>query len=411
MATLTSPPPSDTAIPYLRPQSWIIYDQTTVFRELVETKAAVLALKAIPHRRDWVERLQEIQLKMEVAGTSRIEGADFTENELETALSPTTSTEELITRSQRQARAAVNTYRWIATIPSDRLITVDLIKEVHAGMIQGCDDDHCPPGVLRGRDYNVTFGLPRHRGCDGGAECESSMADLVRAINQEFRDHDPLVQALAFHYHFAAMHPFLDGNGRTARALEALLLQRAGLRDTAFIAMSNYYYEEKPQYLSVLARVRAARHDLTPFLVFALRGVRNQCERLSYEITLNVKRAVFRNMMFDLFPRLETPRKRVIAQRQIGILKILLDGETRITDVYGKLSDTYEQMKAPVPAFIRDVSALIHLGAVTATSTERSRPVLLTVNLDWPQQITETDFMRRVKDLPKAKDHEFMSFT
>jgi Fic family protein len=41
------------------------------------------------------------------------------------------------------------------------------------------------------------------------------------------------------------MHPFLDGNGRTARALEALMLQRTGLRDTLLIAMSNYSYEQK----------------------------------------------------------------------------------------------------------------------------------------------------------------------
>jgi Fic family protein len=40
---------------------------------------------------------------------------------------------------------------------------------------------------------------------------------------------------------FAAMHPFADGNGRTARALEALLLQRAGLREACFIPMSNYF--------------------------------------------------------------------------------------------------------------------------------------------------------------------------
>ena len=63
--------------------------------------------------------------------------------------------------------------------------------------------------------------------------------------------------ALALHYHFAAMHPFLDGNGRSARALEALMLQRTGLRDTLFIAISNYYYEEKAEYLSALAEVRA----------------------------------------------------------------------------------------------------------------------------------------------------------
>ena len=53
------------------------------------------------------------------------------------------------------------------------------------------------------------------------------------------------------------MHPFLDGNGRTARALEALMLQRTGLRDTLFIAMSNYYYEHKINYLNALNDTRA----------------------------------------------------------------------------------------------------------------------------------------------------------
>ncbi len=77
------------------------------------------------------------------------------------------------------------------------------------------------------------------------------------------------------------MHPFLDGNGRTARALEALVLQRAGLRDTAFIAMSNYYYEEKAAYLDVLAEVRSQNHDLTPFINFGLKGIALQCDRSS----------------------------------------------------------------------------------------------------------------------------------
>jgi Fic family protein len=106
------------------------------------------------------------------------------------------------------------------------------------------------------------------------------MRKLTEAARTMFKEHDPLVQALALHYHFAAMHPFLDGNGRTARALEALMLQRIGLRDTLFIAMSNYYYEEKLAYLRALNESRAGGHDLTPFLKFALKGVESQCKRL-----------------------------------------------------------------------------------------------------------------------------------
>jgi len=68
-----------------------------------------------------VEALQEIQLKREVAGTSRIEGADFTDRELDAALKQET-TEQLLTRSQKQAHAAMKAYKWIVTLPKDRPI-------------------------------------------------------------------------------------------------------------------------------------------------------------------------------------------------------------------------------------------------------------------------------------------------
>ena len=107
------------------------------------------------------------------------------------------------------------------------------------------------------------------------------------------------------------MHPFQDGNGRTARALEAVMLRRVKLHDTLFIAMSNYYYEEKINYLKSLANVRAASHDLTEFLIFGLKGIELQCNKLFNEIKRNVLKAIFQTTMFDLFLRLKSPRKRV----------------------------------------------------------------------------------------------------
>ena len=408
MATLIAPPHPKGAIPYLFPRKWTIYDQSAIFTDLVEAKSAVLSLKAIPYQRDWVERMQEMQLKMEVAGTSKIEGADFTDNELDAALNPSAQASDLLTRSQKQAHAAVQTYRWIAGLPDDLPITEGLIKDIHGRMVTECDDDHCGPGILRGHDQNVTFGLPRHRGADGGHQCQKAFSALVSAINHEFKALDPILQAMALHYHFAAMHPFLDGNGRTARALEALLLQRAGLRDTAFIAMSNYYYDEKSAYLSVLSEVRKKEHDLTPFFLFGLRGVRLQCERLYKEITTSVRKAVFRNMMFDLFLRLRSPRKRVIADRQIEVLKVLLFEKMLAPDLARRMDRFYGKLKNPTKAFVRDVNGLIHLGAVTVSQS--GNRFMLEANLDWPEQMNESDFMEKVKSFPKAKSHAFLNF-
>ncbi|MGH6932814.1 MAG: Fic family protein, partial [Dongiaceae bacterium] len=283
-----------------------------------------MSLTAIPYQRSWAEALQNIQLKQEAAGTSRIEGAEFTERELEVALRDETP-DKALTRSQRQARAAINTYRWIANLPVDRPVTPDLIREIHGRIVTGCDDDHCPPGQTRSAGENVTFGTPRHRGVEGGRECDVAFRRLGEALEREFRGHDLLIQALALHYHIGAMHPFLDGNGRTARAAEALFLQRAGLKDELFIAMSNYYYDEKVSYLATLSEVRAANYDLTAFLRFGLKGIATQCGRLLSEIRTHVSKSLFREMMYDLFNRLKSTRRRVIAERQIEILKILLD--------------------------------------------------------------------------------------
>src|SRR5437899_10635557 len=104
-------------IKYSAPVDWIKYDQSAILPYLAEAKAAVLSLTTIPYQKSWAEKLQNIQLKREVAGTSRIEGADFTEGELEAALKDTS--EEFFTRSQKQARAAKNTYLWIAQLPDD----------------------------------------------------------------------------------------------------------------------------------------------------------------------------------------------------------------------------------------------------------------------------------------------------
>ena len=389
-------------IKYQIPRSWLNYDISKLIALLTDAKAAVLSLINIPYQRSWVEALQAIQLKYEVAGTSRIEGADFTEGELNLALKETA--EELVTRSQRQAHAAMKAYKWIATLPKDRPLSIDLIRDIHAIIIGDADSDHCPPGVIRKNGENVTFGSPQHRGCEGGKECEKAFKMLGESLQREFREHDLLIQALALHFHFAVMHPFLDGNGRTARAVEALMLQRAGLTDHLFIAMSNYYYDEKSGYLAALSAVSPPDYDLTPFLAFGLRGIKIQCERLFRVIRKNVSKSIFKNTMYDLFGSLQTERKAVIAKRHIAILNMLLEkGEMPVTEVLKSIDWMYKPLKSGPKAKLRDVMHLINLEAVIMTAGENNN--LLQVNLDWPTQITEDGFMAKCKKLPKAKSY------
>lgn len=393
-------------IKYELPGNWVEFDIEAVSHSLIEAKVAITSLRAMPYQRAWLEAIHALEFKREVAGTSRIEGADFTEYELEQALDDTA--EESFTRSQKQARAAVRAYRWIATIPDDRPINEEFILELHTLIVTGADDDQCVPGQIRRRDENVTFGQPRHRGVNGGEECQRALSELIRAINTTYRECDPIIQALAVHYHIAAMHPFLDGNGRTARALEALLLQRAGLRDTCFIAMSNYYYDEKTKYLTTLSNVRANGHDITEFLVFALNGIHRQSSYVLETIKVEISKSLYKNTMFDLFHRLKSPRKRVLVNRQLEILKLLLaEGEMELTDIFNRLEIHYHMLKNGGTGLGRDLNGLVALKAINIRAEEPDR-YFFDVRLEWPTEVTEHDFLETYMQLPQAKTHSFL---
>src|SRR6267154_1104327 len=184
--------------------------------------------------------------------------------------------------------------------------------------------------------------------------------------------------------------------GRTARALEALMLQRSGLKDSLFIAMSNFYYDEKRAYLDTLAAVRSADHDLTPFLKFGLRGITLQTGRLTGMIKEEVSKQLFRNLMHDLFTRLQSTRKRVIVKRQLTVLERLLkeDGAMDFGALSLEMKSEYGSRANPFNALVRDVNRLISLGAISVQRIEEGKDTkfLLQVNLDWPSKITDTEF-------------------
>ncbi len=400
------------AVQYEPPQYWIAYDENAVRESLVNAKAAIKALKMMPFQHRWATELQGIQLKMEISGTSQIEGAEFLGDELETALTAETH-EELVTRSQKQALSALKAYEWVAQVPGDRPISPELIKTIHRLVVTRCDDDHCEPAALRRDGQNVTFGSPRHRGVPGGRPCAEALERLAKEAGTTFRGHDPLIQAIATHYHFAAMHPFLDGNGRTARALEALMLRRVGLKDVLFVPMSNFYHEAKETYLSKLAETRIRNHDLTPFLIFALNGVEAEVSRLTERLRHEVSKELFRNFVNELVVRLASTRKRVIIKRQLALLGHLLDKDQEMDflTLATELRDHFSSRKRPLEALARDIVRLEALGAVRIAppTNGAKRRFMVSVNLDWPSSMTETDFFRQVSELPKSKKYSLLT--
>ncbi len=383
---------------YTIPQQWLRYDVVAIAGLLVEAKTAAGVLKQMPYLPRWIEQAHEEQLRLEAVGTSRIEGAEFTQREQDEALAPDEAASHTgLTHSQRQLRAADSTYRWLRSLPADQPVAADLILDIHRHIVTGCDDDHCEPGALRYAGSNVLFGTPRCRGAEGGPPLGDTFGTLCQAMAGAFRGHDRIIQAMAAHYHIGAMHPFDDGNGRTARALEAFMLRAAGVNDMVMVSLSNYYYEHQDEYLAALYESRESGHNLTPFLRFALPAVAERCNALATEIVTHSKRMLYREFAHSLFGRLRSPRRRALAERQLHILNVLLDsGAVDLSDLIDQIRSHYRDLKFPGRAIVRDLVGLLMLSAITMNGH------VYAANLDWPQQFSESELLEQYEQMPSA---------
>lgn len=86
------------------------------------------------------------------------------------------------------------------------------------------------------------------------------------------RDIDPLVRMAAAHYQFEAVHPFVDGNGRTGRVLNLLFLVQEGLLDLPILYLSRAILHNKADYYRLLREVTQTG-AWEPRVLFMLQGV------------------------------------------------------------------------------------------------------------------------------------------
>lgn len=106
-------------------------------------------------------------------------------------------------------------------------------------------------------------------------EGETVLRDMLAAWERSVHDEsiDPLIRMAASHYQFEAIHPFIDGNGRTGRILNTLLLVEAGFIETPILYLSRFILSRRDEYYALLAGVT---YDAAwePWIEFMLEGLR-----------------------------------------------------------------------------------------------------------------------------------------
>ena len=169
----------------------------------------------------------------------------------------------------------------------------DLVADCNRWVLAGLEE-HLDEGVVAGE-------IPRRRVAVAGyqgaprSDCLHLLARMCEWLEQEPAGspfaHTPdnriavgLLQAILAHLYLAWIHPFGDGNGRTARLVEFMLLARSGVPAPTAHLLSNHYNQTRAEYYRQLdrsSRANAGRGDPLEFLCYALQGfvdgVREQC--------------------------------------------------------------------------------------------------------------------------------------
>lgn len=188
---------------------------------------------------------------------------------------------------------------------SDLPVSVRLIREIHARLLQGVRGQERQPGELRTTQNwigpagcmlnEATFVPPPPD------KVPSALGDLERFLHEDTPA--PLVQIGLAHAQFETIHPFLDGNGRMGRLLIAFYLCEQQLLQKPVLYISHHFKRHRQQYYDLLQGVRDTG-DWESWLAFFLEAVIDVAE----EATQTARRIValrerHRQLIVDRFGR------------------------------------------------------------------------------------------------------------
>jgi Fic family protein len=110
-----------------------------------------------------------------------------------------------------------------------------------------------------------------------------------------------ILKAVVAHLYLAWIHPFGDGNGRTARLLEFHILLSAGVPSPAAHLFSNHYNLTRAEYYRQLDHASKSGGDLIPFLNYAVRGLIDGLREQLDFVWAQQWDVVWRNYVHELF--------------------------------------------------------------------------------------------------------------
>ncbi len=231
----------------------------------------------------WFGSLRRSTFARAIRGSNSIEGYNASIDEAVAAIENEPMDER--TETQLAIRGYRDALTYIVQASQDSYFDFgkQFLKSIHFMMV-GFDMSKQPgqwrPGsifVVNARSGETVYEGPDAELVDGLIE------ELVESIKQSSGTH-PVVQAAMAHLNLTMIHPFRDGNGRMARALQTLVLARGGTLSPVFSSIEEWLGANTEEYYNVLALTGQDRwnpsRDATAWVRFCLKGHYQQAATL-----------------------------------------------------------------------------------------------------------------------------------
>ncbi|RJP59047.1 MAG: Fic family protein [Candidatus Auribacter fodinae] len=251
-------------------------------KALVEIERVRGFLDAVNLKDDWIREMQAKALVLEAHHSTHIEGTAINLDQAYDLLSGkkvagVSHDDEKELLNYKKAMDFISKY-----LGKEDPLSEGLVRELHKITVSGVRGGSAQPRAYReiqnyvanSRTKEIIYTPPPL------LEVPHLMREFVSWINDNIREISAILIAGIVQFQFVHIHPFIDGNGRTARLLSTLILYKTGYDFKRLFTISEYYDKDRPAYYNAIQSVRNNKMDMTGWLEYFVDGLRSQMKEI-----------------------------------------------------------------------------------------------------------------------------------
>lgn len=360
---------------YEQTHPWITFDLDSrrfsprVWILLGEAASKASHIAGVPLAPKVAKELHTIFLAKGARATTAIEGNTLTEEQVKAQVEGKLSLPPSQKYLQQEVQNIIDSCNWLLDdlkANGAREITAEFCCDLNRRVLHGLDLEE---GVEAGkiRRYSVMVGNV-YRGAPP-EDCEFLLERLceslqqTKAVNEHEARETAILKALFAHIYLALIHPFGDGNGRTARLLEFYILLQHGFPSPTGQLLSNHYNLTRAQYYSELDRISKTGGEVQSFVAYALQGFVDGLKEQIDIIRDEQLTVAWENYVYGQFHGKKSPAD---ARRRELVLQLGADGKmVKNSDVMGLSPRLAKEYAGKTERTLsRDLNVLIEMGLI-----------------------------------------------